>query len=265
MREPKDWYLAVDLESFRSLSSENKAQYITLLKNHISDFVALGPTEADFSNFNLQYVTSPELVEALMEVTIAEANEPKLLISAFKADIDSIDEKKTRALLKKAAARFEELHPSVEQREEFLTLIPTVPKRIRKCQNVAELHLQKAGFRCLTTKGVAFERVEKPGFGEAWKDLSNGTIWSDLLASNASFDRALEICSGAFPSVYDFLEAEKHGFREVLPNMKGHKFWTTTSDNTHQQIFYGDDASAPLEGVTHGSSATSFDVRCIGN
>ncbi len=80
---------------------------------------------------------------------------------------------------------------------------PTEPIAIMNlCSSFSstELRAAKPGFKCRLSKLGAegqvatFERVERAGFGEAWKD-SSGLIWSDILERRSGFQHAEDVCA----------------------------------------------------------------------
>ncbi len=107
------------------------------------------------------------------------------------------------------------------------------------------------GTRCRTSQGGAygelaiFERVNEAGFGEAWKGPINtsnpGVIWSDRIgkASQPAAVKACQNLGGILPEQSDFVRGEDHGFREVLPNMEGNYFWSSTLDPNYPDTAYG--------------------------
>jgi hypothetical protein len=93
---------------------------------------------------------------------------------------------------------------------------------------------------------------------EVWKDEETGAIWSDRLTDVYRFWSTVEvngvggvvkelICTEEaslekrgylskitwrMPKLRDFVAAESNGIREVLPNLKGHWFWSSTVAQT---------------------------------
>ena len=113
----------------------------------------------------------------------------------------------------------------------------------RLCKNMTESEKNLAG-KCQTTDGYVYERVLKEGFGSAWK-APNGTLWSDVIAPYSQVE-ALNLCInnyGRLPSRAEFQYAEYHQIREVLPNLKGYRFWSSTSGpaDEYAYFYYGTD------------------------
>ena len=142
------------------------------------------------------------------------------------------------------------------------------------------------GIRCRTTKGAIFERVEKSGFGEAWKlvrgvpsteGMDRGKIWGDRLSDSYTnkFEThlfatqapvACRDLGGRLPSKVEFERGEANGIREVLPDMSSRLYWSSTAGQPPYAVwdafvFSGDEGS--VESYARNSDDVS--VRCIGN
>jgi len=148
------------------------------------------------------------------------------------------------------------------------------------CGDCSLLKLREVpvGTQCKTSKGIEFQLVSRDTTGaspaETWKDLSSGLTWYDNLPNglegitSAGYDQyqAFTICTLDLqlnlPTIDDFSTGETHGFREVLPNMAGNFFWSSSlyPHDTHSaQVFYG----------YYGYGAYAYrdvyySVRCIG-
>jgi hypothetical protein len=98
-----------------------------------------------------------------------------------------------------------------------------------KCHpGIAQTH--SVGFVCKTSKNKTFKLVQKKS--ESWMDLDSGIIWSPALVDRYDRDKAKTACRKIkmeLPSRQDFRLGEKHGFREVLPDMRDRFFWTSTA------------------------------------
>lgn len=97
------------------------------------------------------------------------------------------------------------------------------------------LRTVEVGFRCVTSKGATFTRIEREFFGEAWKD-SDGVIWSDIVGvgndSNVADAKAIcEKFDAVLPNNRHFERGEAMGFREVLPNVENKIFWSADVDS----------------------------------
>ncbi|MGK5089088.1 hypothetical protein WDW86_16140 [Bdellovibrionota bacterium FG-2] len=95
-----------------------------------------------------------------------------------------------------------------------------------------ELREVRTGFKCRLSKldgeGAVnvFERVERAGFGEAWKDPS-GLIWSDILGRSTKYQQAEKVCAdvgGRLPTPLEesrmrgaFVQGSTEG-KKLLPN-----------------------------------------------
>ncbi|MCM2279067.1 MAG: hypothetical protein NDJ89_13410 [Oligoflexia bacterium] len=122
----------------------------------------------------------------------------------------------------------------------------------------AQLHV-----KCMTSKGAIFERVSRDHFGEAWKG-PDGVIWSDRVGSDKQPD-AMATCrnlGGELPSKEDFARGEAQGFREVLPQMEKHVFWSSSFLSNSSEIAYFFNGG----NGTFNSYFDSlyFSVRCVG-
>ncbi|HBQ20617.1 MAG TPA: hypothetical protein DD708_01640 [Deltaproteobacteria bacterium] len=164
----------------------------------------------------------------------------------------------------------------LKTKNEIVVETPPPPKA---CAD-ASVNLRNApiGFKCITSANVIFERAEKEGFGEAWKDLQTGLIWSDRNSSEQCLNvideikdgiilhsvatRICEKMGGTVPTASDFKIAETHGFREALPHMKDHQYWSSSVhlNNADQDLFNGED------GRLYTINPSIFDfffVRCV--
>ncbi len=94
------------------------------------------------------------------------------------------------------------------------------------CHNV-NLRTVAVGFRCSVENWWIFERVERSGFGEAWR-APDGVIWGDRITIASQFD-GMQICAklgGTLPSKQDFHNCNDGGRRIVLPNFHGEYYWS---------------------------------------
>ena len=89
------------------------------------------------------------------------------------------------------------------------------------------------GFKCRTSKGGVFKRVERPGFGESWRD-QNGVTWSDYLGNAAGsswLPNRKKLCAAThseLPSVEDYKQGDALGMLEVIPNLENAQYWTSS-------------------------------------
>jgi hypothetical protein len=74
------------------------------------------------------------------------------------------------------------------------------------------------GKSCMTDAGSVYTRVERVGFGEAWRG-PDGLIWSDILLPSANPFNAAAICSklgGRLPTVREVKVARLNGYPDIL-------------------------------------------------
>lgn len=103
-----------------------------------------------------------------------------------------------------------------------------IPKNIPDCsQLLAKTRTPEFGKACRTSVGTIFLRVDN-----GWQDLGqNGKIWFDAIANGVDQEGARNFCKSfpeqTLPSKEDYLVGEKHGLREVLPEMVQYFNWST--------------------------------------
>ena len=90
-----------------------------------------------------------------------------------------------------------------------------------------DLRTVEVGTVVITTDGFEFELVSRVDKKESWKDLTSGITWHDKEDGSYTFDQALEKFGDRLPTKKEFETADKHGFRDVLPNMN-HWFWSAS-------------------------------------
>lgn len=118
------------------------------------------------------------------------------------------------------------------------------------------------GTRCITTKGVSFERVEHANLGEAWMG-PDGLIWGQTLKRRYIQSEAVALCNQlgvSLPTREDFERADAYGFREVLPGMQNW-FWTSSTSNSPN---YGFQYSGFFGYIQAGDIEQPGPVRCVG-
>lgn len=123
---------------------------------------------------------------------------------------------------------------------------------------------------------------------QVWYDSTSGLIWSDILDSAYTHYEAIDVdffsrlvrkeiaCISAegqlaeagigskkwgLPTAQEYLEAESHGIRKVLPNMN-HWFWSRSihSDKKDYALYFGG-----IHGeVDYGTRVSDYVVRCVG-
>ena len=132
-----------------------------------------------------------------------------------------------------------------EVKTKFAELKAALGKSEIQACNKADLRNAPVGFTCKTSKGVMYERVDRQGFGEAWKDHNTGITWSGIIgqfnnlgpvidgkvvvdpkSTDRTAARACQDDGGILPERNDFETGEDNGFREVLP-MSDRWFWSS--------------------------------------
>ncbi|MGK5083942.1 hypothetical protein WDW37_11630, partial [Bdellovibrionota bacterium FG-1] len=142
--------------------------------------------------------------------------------------------------------------------------VVAVPGPIKACSDKSvNLRLVEVGFKCLTSKGVKYERVARDGFGEAWKG-PDGLIWSDFVGvySQGFAKLTCRFDLGAnLPDLSAFVRGEANGFREVLPNMIDRAYWSASELDFPGLYSYWFDGSSGYP--EHGYSYLHSWARCV--
>lgn len=115
------------------------------------------------------------------------------------------------------------------------------------------------GTRCKTSVGATFERVSRPGFGEAWQS-QDGLIWSEKVAT-ASQQEAMEICeklSARLPTKEEFTRGGATAIAEVFSEKTKETYWTPLR-NPLWGFVYNDRSKEFSESY----KGTQYDVRCV--
>ena len=105
-----------------------------------------------------------------------------------------------------------------------------------------DLRTVEPGTTVITTKDGVFQLLSRIDGKESWKDQKTGLTWHDVEDKKFSYYEAVEKFGDRIPTKEEFEEAEKHGFREVLPNMENRWFWSASvnAGNTgYAYYFYG--------------------------
>jgi hypothetical protein len=162
--------------------------------------------------------------------------------------------------------RIIELEKTVSELREIINQAPTPRLYIPACDSssgTVDLRSAPVGFKCRTSNYAIFEKVNDKKFGEAWIG-PDALIWGQSLPGNVSQYRASDICAskgGALPTIEDFKRGEANGFREVFPNMPGHKFWSSSGgsmSSLYGLLFNGSNGSIEERNRTY-----SVSVRCV--
>lgn len=120
----------------------------------------------------------------------------------------------------------------------------------------------------ITTTGHEFELIALKNGKESWRDLTSGLIWHDIEDDKITHYEAMEkfpqTADKRLPTIEEFEGAEKHGFREVLPNIN-YWFWSASFGPNYRA--YGTDYARGFNGYD-GSSyyfirGDQVSVRCI--
>lgn len=90
-----------------------------------------------------------------------------------------------------------------------------------------DLRIARVRTIVITSKDFQWELLSREEGKEVWKDLTSGLIWKDIEDQKYTYDEALEIFKNSLPAKEEFEIAEKHGIREVLPNMCDW-FWSSS-------------------------------------
>lgn len=94
-----------------------------------------------------------------------------------------------------------------------------------------DLRAAPVGFKCSIENFWVYERVDRQGFGEAWK-APNGLIWSDRIrtASQVGGETICAQLGAALPSRDDMHSCSVNARYQILPNFNGDHYWTTFKD-----------------------------------
>lgn len=125
--------------------------------------------------------------------------------------------------------------------------------------NLRELNV---GDGVYTSKGFHFYLLKKEDSKESWLDETSGLIWHDKEEGQYTHYEAVEKFKDSLPTVKEFKLAEKHGFREVLPNIED-SFWTSSMHSKITMEAYDFDGR---DGVIYSASRDYAynSVRCVG-
>ncbi|MFL5812437.1 MAG: hypothetical protein ACJ763_02570 [Bdellovibrionia bacterium] len=129
------------------------------------------------------------------------------------------------------------------------------------------------GSKCITADSVEhigqsiFESVKIDETHAGWKD-PKGNIWTESLGLTDSATQAKELCQaigGSLPTGKDYYSAEHVLLSQVLPDLKGEKAFTWTSDDDAQYniqyVFFSSSLfGARLARAEHGSK---YSVHCL--
>ena len=150
---------------------------------------------------------------------------------------------------------------------------PVAKSNLPECDSVQSRN-KPVGFKCISSTGHIFQRVQKEGFGEAWQD-GQKNIWSDKISAS-EYNPEKEKCTnlGAeVPSQEQFLEGQNDGINEVLPNLININYWTSTIVNARYFVgAYSVETNLTYEGgydlwqpepFFEQNPASTYSLRCI--
>lgn len=106
----------------------------------------------------------------------------------------------------------------------------------------SDLRNAEVGTIVKTTKGFEFQLVQKENPKEYWKDLSTGLTWGPKEEGTYNHHEALAKFGDKLPTKEQFEVAEAHGIREVLSDMEGGWFWSSSvfpGYSVFAYVFYG--------------------------
>jgi hypothetical protein len=132
----------------------------------------------------------------------------------------------------------------------------------------------------MVAKGSEWKLVTRAESGnkEVWRDESTGLLWSDNLDTVYSKPHASDVCTSSkslsargnlteptwsLPSRLQYLIAENHGVREILPNIARRFFWTSSFETDYGYggwVFLSSDAR-----FYYYPLYEAFYVRCVGH
>lgn len=149
------------------------------------------------------------------------------------------------------------------------------------CRDIDPLRRDEVS-ACLTSSGVVFKRQDG-----GWRDTApRGKFWPEEYRIHLDQKEAKDYCESlglALPSGYpssangkygfpnrdsDFVIAEKHGLRELFPDMFSHWFWSNSDDPEHLEygdlvyVFNGYNGTITFVRRTHRYGLSA--VRCMG-
>ncbi|HCM38933.1 MAG: hypothetical protein A2Z97_09805 [Bdellovibrionales bacterium GWB1_52_6] len=139
------------------------------------------------------------------------------------------------------------------------------------CASVKQL--SPVGTRCKTSKGVVFTRMKN-----GWKDSGDGgSLWHDEDRNPSMYFENSQPNSESYcknrglkqqvnmylPSKQDFEVADSHGIRELMKDMKGHSYWTTTVDPGNPSGGYYFSGSSGGFGTYRRAQGDFYNYTCI--
>lgn len=96
------------------------------------------------------------------------------------------------------------------------------------------------GTAIITSKEFVFKLIERKDKKEYWLDETSNLIWHPKEDGNFNYDEAMKLKTEQkrLPTKEEFEDAEKHGIREVLKDMDGFWFWSSTAHPEYSRYAY---------------------------
>jgi hypothetical protein len=113
-----------------------------------------------------------------------------------------------------------------------------------------------------TSKGFSFQLVSRKDKKESWLDLTSKLTWHDREDLTYTHYKAVEKFGDNLPTIEEFQVAEKHGFREVCPNMTDSWFWSSSLYPYYTDVAQGFNGSNG--GSDYYYRHDDYSVRCVG-
>lgn len=104
-----------------------------------------------------------------------------------------------------------------------------------------DLRVIPIGTTVVTKKGFQFKLVGKGSGKEIWKDVATSLYWFFIEEGTYTHFEAMQRFNSKncrVPTKREFEEAEKHGFRDVVPDIHGRRFWASCVSETNDLFAY---------------------------
>lgn len=121
------------------------------------------------------------------------------------------------------------------------------------------------GTEVISLKGHHFKLLNRTSEGETWLDVSSGLTWLPISASKINHYEAEkhQTDSQRLPTKEEFEVAERHGFRDVLDNMNGRWFWSSSVHPDYSLYAYHFHGRIGYIYVDYRDLDDDFAVRCV--
>lgn len=141
----------------------------------------------------------------------------------------------------------------------FFNLDPKIKTKVIPLKNLIYDYDNaiKLGDIITTSKGYDFVMLGH----NIWKDVTSGITWYDMESKKYTYDDAVKTFGTKLPTKEDFVAAEDHGFREILPNMKSNWFWSSSAYPYFTDFACGFDGACG--GIYNDFRNVFGSVRCI--